>query len=72
MALARQVLTNHGTPSVSNNSHHLIGGPYWVGISVELSVCVGASHPHTTRATNQVVGIIAYGQGPVIGRKMAR
>ena len=33
MALARQFPTNHGPPSVSNNSHHLIGGPHGVGIS---------------------------------------
>ena len=32
MALARQFPTNHEPPSVSNNSHHLIGGPYGVGI----------------------------------------
>ena len=29
-------------------------------------------HPHPIRATNQVVGIIGYGWGSVIGRKLAR
>ena len=33
MALARDFPTNHGPPSVSNNSHHLTGGPYGVGIA---------------------------------------
>ena len=28
--------------------------------------------PHPIRATNQVVGIIGYGWGSVIGRKLAR
>ena len=32
MALARQFPTNHGPPSVSNNSYNPIFGPYGVGI----------------------------------------
>ena len=32
MDLARQFLTNHGASSVSNDSNHLIGGLYRVGV----------------------------------------
>ena len=47
-----------------------LGIVFWVlGFVVQANE---GQYPHPTRATNQVLGIIGYGRGPVIGRKLAR